>query len=58
MKLNLDDVVAAVAFVAFLAAGYLLVQWITVSFTITNNGPIRWEDGWEETKCIYLECEG
>ena len=57
MKLS-RDIATAAGFVAFLAAGYLLVQWVTVSFAMTGNGPIKWAEGWHETKCIYLDCEG
>jgi hypothetical protein len=38
-----------VGFVAVLAAGYLLVIFVTASFVATDNGPVRWEKGWEET---------
>ena len=33
-----------------LAIGYLLVYFVTASFTATGTGPVRWDLGWEATK--------
>jgi hypothetical protein len=38
-----------VGFAVFLSTTYLLVIFVTASFVATDNGPIRWEKGWEET---------
>ena len=39
-----------VAMVAMLTIGYLLVYFVTASFTATGNGPVRWDLGWQSTK--------
>jgi hypothetical protein len=36
--------------VVFLATMFLAVQWFSVSISITQNGYVRWADGWERTK--------
>ena len=37
----------------FLAAMYLLIQWVTTSFVITGNGAIKWGEGLERTLCYW-----
>jgi hypothetical protein len=32
----------------YLAAMYIILQWVTISFLITTNGEIKWSEGWEE----------
>jgi len=39
--------------VVFFAAMYILIQWVTISFIITGNGPIQWAAGWERVLDSY-----
>ena len=53
----LSKIAQWVGMAVFLAAMYLLVQWVTISFAITHNGVIKWAEGWEETKCYWIDCD-
>jgi len=40
-----------------LVASYILFQWVVTSFSISENGPIKWEEGWNKTRCeIINQC--
>ena len=41
----------------FVAAMLFTVSWVTVSFNITGNGKIKWGEGFEQTKCHWLNCK-
>ena len=51
-----SDVIEAVAGVVFLAIVFVGIQWVTLSFTLTYVGPVKWSEGWQRTMCIYREC--
>ena len=53
----LSKIAQWVGMAVFLAAMYLLVQWVTISFAITSHGVVKWAEGWEETKCYWLDCD-
>jgi hypothetical protein len=57
-----SDVIEAIGTLLFFGFVYLAVQYVTVVyFTTWASGPsprqFEWEKGWEEFKCIYVDCE-
>ena len=63
MRLNRSDLLEFAGAAVFLAAVYLLVQYIVVVYFTTwasskpEPKPFEWKEGWEEFICIYRECE-
>ena len=55
--LSRSDVLAVVCGVFYCAAIYLLIQWVTISFLITGNGPIKWAEGYRQMVCDYSDCD-
>ena len=39
----------------FFVAVFILIQWVTMSFIVTGNGPIQWAAGWEAVVGEWLE---
>ena len=50
----LSKIAQWVGMAVFLAAMYLLIQWVTISFAITYHGVIKWAEGWEAQKELWL----
>ena len=46
----LHSLTFALAMAGYIAAVVLLIQWVTLSFAVTDNGPIRWAEGWTEVE--------
>lgn len=44
--------IAQIVYMLFvLAVIYILIRWVTTSFVITGSGPIKWEEGWKQSRC-------
>lgn len=50
MKRLAGEVTYWLACFLFFVAGYVLVYFVTASFTATHHGPIKWDEGIEAVK--------
>ena len=47
---RLSEVVIGVVTAAFFVVVYLAIYFVTVSYTMTENGPLEWSEGWDAVK--------
>lgn len=41
------DIALLIAYAAFFFGMYCLVYFVTASLVATDNGPVKWGDGWQ-----------